>query len=118
MKKKIKIFLLLLILIAIYVYTACVCLLPNTIVLMQGESLKFTNLWGINIKQESSSNPNIGEYRVGKLVQTSNAEESSLTEVGKLKLSVNLFNNISLKEVDVNIIPKTKVIPLRKCNRS
>lgn len=117
MKKKIKILLILLVLIIIYVYTACVCLLPNSIILMQGETLKLANLWGITIKEESS-NPNIGEYRVGKLVQTSSTEDTSLTEVGKLKLNISLFNNISLKEVSVNIIPKTKVIPLRKCNRS
>ena len=113
MKRKIKIFLLLSILFLIYIYVASVYLVPQNITLMQGESLNLFSLWGIKIKEVSNSNPNIGQYRQGKLIQaSSNMQEENQDKLGKIDLSFNLFENIKLKEMSVNVIPKTKVIPL------
>lgn len=110
--KKLKITLLLFILFIIYVYVASVSLLPNEIILLQGEKLKLSTLWGINIEEIANSNPNVGEYRKGRIIQASNNSDVTLTEVGKIDLNVNLFKNISLKNVTVNVVPKTTVIPL------
>lgn len=112
MKKKLKIILILLALLIIYVYVANICLMPNSITLIQGEKLNIFKLFGVSISQNSNSNPNIGNYKLGKILETSNIEDYELKEVGKINLNINLFKNISLKEVNVNIIPKTTVIPL------
>ena len=114
MKRKIKVILLLFILLFLYIYVASVTLVPNSIILMQGESLNLATLWGISIKKNENSNPNIGEYNLNKTIETAtkNIEDNSLNETGKIDLSLNLLDKIPLKEISVNVIPKVKVIPL------
>lgn len=113
MKRKIKICFILSILTIIYIYIASITLLPKTILLMQGDNLSLHALWGIGIKEIENSNPNIGEYRQGRMIEASSgAEESKVEEIGKIDLSFDLFHSIPLKQVSVNVIPKTKVIPL------
>ena len=113
MKKKLFIILLLFILLIIYIYATNISLLPKSVILMQGETLNLSTLWGINIKKKDISNPNIDDYKSQELVQaSSNVNDKTLTEVGKINFSFNIFDNISLKEVSVNVIPKTKVVPL------
>ena len=114
MKRKIKVILLLFILLFLYIYVASVTLVPNSIILMQGESLNLATLWGISIKENENSNPNIGEYSQNKTIETAtkNIEDNSLNETGKIDLSLNLLDKIPLKEISVNVIPKVKVIPL------
>ena len=114
MKRKIKVILLLFILLFLYIYVASVTLVPNSIILMQGESLNLATLWGISIKENENSNPNIGKYNQNKTIETAtkNIEDNSLNETGKIDLSLNLLDKIPLKEISVNVIPKVKVIPL------
>lgn len=114
MKRKIKVILLLFILLFLYIYVASVTLVPNSIILIQGESLNLATLWGISIKENENSNPNIGEYNQNKTIETAtkNIEDNSLNETGKIDLSLNLLDKIPLKEISVNVIPKVKVIPL------
>lgn len=112
MKKKINIFLALFILLFLYIYVANITLLPKNIILLQGEKINLACMWGINIKEVSNSNPNIGQYKSGKIIQASNIADNTMTDVGKIDLSINLFNNLKLKDVSVNVIPKTTVIPL------
>lgn len=110
--KKTKIILLLFIFLILYIYVASVTLIPESIVILQGEKLDLATLWGINIEETLNSNPNIGVYKTGRIMQTSNNENTTLTEVGKINLNVNLFKNISLRNITVNVVPKTTVIPL------
>lgn len=113
MKRKIRIFFILFILLILYIYIANITLFPKSIVLMQGENLNLKALWGINISEKESSNPNIGEYRKEGLIEASSiADNATIEEVGKVSLNLNLFNSIPIKEVSVNVIPKTTVIPL------
>lgn len=114
MKRKIKVILSLFILLFLYIYVASVTLVPNSIILMQGESLNLATLWGISIKENENSNPNIGEYNQNKTIETAtkNIEDNSLNETGKIDLSLNLLDKIPLKEISVNVIPKVNVIPL------
>ena len=114
MKRKIKVILLLFILLFLYIYVASITLVPNSIILMQGESLNLATLWGISIKENENSNPNIGEYKQNRTIEaaTKNIEDNSLNETGKIDLSLNLLDKIPLKEISVNVIPKVKVIPL------
>lgn len=113
MKRKIKIFFILFILLILYIYIANITLFPKSIVLMQGENLNLATIWGINISEKENSNPNIGEYRKEGLIEASSiADNTIIEEVGKISLDLNLFNSIPVKEVSVNVIPKTTVVPL------
>ena len=114
MKRKIKIVGILFILIIIYIYVANITLFPKSVLLIQGEKLNLVSMWGVNLKEEN-------ENFLSNIKQEETTEASSLasgenTQVGKKDLNLNLFN-IPISQVSVNVIPKTKVIPLRKCNR-
>lgn len=89
-------------LITIYVYVCNITMLPSSIILMQGEELKLDTILGVNITN-------------AKVMQaSSNINNSILEETGKMELELNLFNLFSVKEVTVNVIPKTTVIPIGK----
>ncbi|MFR2535072.1 MAG: SpoIVB peptidase [Clostridia bacterium] len=112
--KKLKIGLLLCILLIVYIYIANITLFPTSIILMQGEKLKVATLWGLHMKEIQNSNPNIGKYQNEKTMEASviTDQENSLTEVGKVNASLNLFDMFAIKNVNVSVIPKTTVIPL------
>lgn len=112
--KKLKIGLLLCILLIVYIYIANITLFPTSIILMQGEKLKVATLWGLQMKEIQNSNPNIGKYQNEKTMEASviTDQENSLTEVGKVNASLNLFDIFAIKNVNVSVIPKTTVIPL------
>ncbi|MBP3255929.1 MAG: SpoIVB peptidase [Clostridia bacterium] len=103
MKKKLFFILLLFFLLIIYIYVMSIEVIPNSIVLMQGDNLNFATLWGINLHG----------FDEQKVMQASSEIENSRSNgVGKIDLSLNLFENIPLKDVSVSVVPKTKVIPL------
>ncbi len=86
------------ILLIILVYVINITSIPKKIVLFQGENLKLETLFGISKEKE-------------EIITTSvNNEENNV--VKKEKVTLSLFNLLKLKEVDVTIIEKTKVIPL------
>ena len=110
MKKKIKIFSILFILLIIYIYIANITLLPKSMIIMQDESLNLPTLWGIKLSEKQGSNFNtIGKLREASTA--SNGESNSIVGVGKIDLTLNLFE-LPVNEVSVNVIPKTTVIPL------
>ena len=97
----------------IYIYVASITLLPKSIVLIEGEKLDLATLWGISLKQESTTNPNLEKIEEIAILEASTAaEENTKTDVGKIDLDLNFLDTITLKEISVNVIPKTKVIPL------
>ncbi len=100
--KKFKEILIVSILTIIYIYVCNISMLPNNIILMQGEPLKLNTVLGINIKNSKV------------VTASSNLNNSIVEETGKLELELNLFNLFSVKDVTVNVIPKTTVIPLGK----
>lgn len=94
--------LLILILIIMYAYICNITMFPNSMILMQGENLEISTVLGLNVKNKQT-------------MQTSSSLNEKLTEqVGKKDLELNLFNIIPVKDVTVNVIPKTTVIPLGK----
>ena len=97
--KKILIIILLLI---IYIYVCNISMLPNNIILIQGEQLKLDTILGINVKNAET------------MQASSNLNNSIVDETGKMTLNLSLFNLFPVKAVTVNVIPKTSVIPLGK----
>ena len=113
MKKKFFFIFLIIVLFIIYLYISSIDLFPKSLILIEGEKLNVSTLWGINIKEESNTNPNLDSFIKDSTLQTSNSvEEKENTEVGKINFSFNLFNKIPLKEVSVNVLPKMSVVPL------
>ena len=99
MKKFFKI-LLILTLIIILVYVSNVTSIPDNLILMQGEELNIKTMFGLNLENSS-----------GQTIEAMASDTEKISkEVGKLDLSLNL-GNFSLKDVTVNVIPNTVVIP-------
>ena len=100
--KKLKKFLIVITLILIYIYVCNISMLPNNIILMQGEVLNLNTVLGVNVKNAKT------------VTASSNLNNSIFEETGKMNLELNLFNLFSVKDVTVNVIPKSTVIPLGK----
>ena len=98
--KKISIILLLII---IYAYTISITNIPNSMIIFQGENLNLKTMLGVTIETEA-------EYLAMQASISLNEKLSKKS--GKTKISLNLFGNIPLKDVNVSILPKTTVIPV------
>lgn len=90
-------------LLVILMYVTNVTAIPDTIILFKNEELNLGNIAGVttNIKNNKAYNT----------IQTS----SSLNEISTSEnviVEVSLFNTIPLKEVTVNVIPTTTVVPV------
>ncbi len=98
MKKLAKILLLLFLLI-LYSYVCNITLLPDSYIIMQGESLNIYTLIGLSLQSKKDT-----------LQAVSTINQSY--EVGKVDLSLKLFDLFSVKNISVNVIPKTTVVPV------
>lgn len=87
----------------IYAYVCNISLMPSNYIIMQGENLHLYTLLGIKLIEESS-------YQT--LQTSSTIEQDKINKVGKVSFSLNLFNLIPLKNINVNVIPKTTVVPM------
>lgn len=105
MKKILRIIIILFLLIVL-IYVSNITMIPKNIILFQGEKLNLTTILGVNLINKEKYETMQTSINLSKSIgETTN-------EVGKIDLELNLFNSIPLKEVTVNIIPKTKVIPV------
>ena len=89
------------ILIILLIYISSITNIPDSVLLFKGENLNLKTALGITIKQEESY----------KTVQTS-VKVNKEPIVEKKILKVSLLNLFNIKEVEVNEIPQTEVIPL------
>ena len=97
--KFIKRFLIIFFLIIVLAYVASITSIPKNIILLAGEKINFNLMYGITYKSGSISN---------KALETVATDKNIKTEI----VSIKLFNIIQVKEITVNTIPKTKVVPL------
>lgn len=106
MKKKIAKLFLVFFLMVIYAYTLAIENLPDNLVIFEGENIFFKTLLGMQIDTKT-------------LETVANTNQNTVnSKVGKANIKVSFFNQIPLKNVSVDILPKTKVIPCRKYCRS
>lgn len=105
--KRAKPILLILFFLIIYVYICNITMLPNNIILFEGEELNLKTIYGLKITTKDST---LNNYEVMQTV--TNVSEKVSNNVGTVNLSLDLFGTIPLKEIDVNILPRTTVIPL------
>lgn len=101
MKKRIKIAAMLVILLILYTYLLAIDNLPDELVAFEGESITMKTLFGLNIKTNSDT-----------IETVSNNNQKIAQKTGKATLQVSLFDSIFVKDVNVDILPKTKVIPV------
>lgn len=95
------------------VYVSDIDNIPSEITLFKGETLKLNTIYGVDVNTEFSSNPNIERIENNKTITvTTKIEEVGESEVtGTVNLSVKLLG-IKVKNVNVNIIENTEVIPI------
>lgn len=100
--KKLKKIIIITILLIIYIYVCYVAFLPSNYIVMQGEELTINTLLGMKI---------IGQNE--KTIQTvSNINENRINQIGKIDLSLKLFDLLKVKDLSVNVVPKTSVVPV------
>lgn len=101
--KIIKKICLIILLLIIYIYITAIQSIPDSIVVFEGEK--------INLKTVLGLKANLTEKN--QIVEViSNNENKTINETGKKNLSLSLFNDFFIKNIKVDILPKTKVIPI------
>lgn len=102
MKKILKMILLVFFLSIIYIYTLVIENIPNELVVFEGENVSIKTLLGLSIKGENL-----------ETIETSSNQGNKISDkVGTSSIEVSLFDNISLKNIELNVLPKTTVIPV------
>lgn len=101
MRKKTISLILLIFLIIIYIYTVVITSMPDKIVLFEGEEINTKTLLGLNLKEKDES-----------MMVSSNMNNQKINDAGIKKLTLNLFDKLPIKAINVSVLPKTKVIPV------
>ena len=102
MKKQIKKLLLVFFLIFLLIYIFLVLFVQYKLENFEGEEISMRLPFGISIKYEQSDS----------IETSSTTGEKVNTQAGTAKVEVNLLNTITLKNVDVDVLEKTTVIPV------
>ncbi len=102
--KKIKNIIIILSLLILYIYVCNITLLPSNYILLQGENFNIYTLAGLYLQEKDAP----------YTLQTVSTNETKINKVGKIDYSLNLFKLFSVKNISVNVIPKTTVVPVGK----
>ena len=90
-------------LLIIYIYICYFSYLPENYIAIQGEDFKIPKLLGVNISNDYCS-----------IEASNNIGQNKLDNIGVNQLSVKLFDKIKIKKCNIDVIPRTKVIPVGK----
>lgn len=104
---KIQKFLIIFFLIIILIYVTSITSFPDNIIIFQGEKLNLKTIYGLSLKEKEGVNYEAIETSAN--IANSKIDNS---KIGKIDMKLNLFKDIPVRDVTVNVIPKTKVIPL------
>ena len=103
MKKNIIALTIILVLLITYIYIIAIEHVPEQLVIFEGETINIKTILGLKIKNNQ------------EIIETSSSQVNNISEkTGKTTLQVSLFDNLLVKNVNVDILPKTKVIPVGK----
>lgn len=91
-----------LVLLLSYVYICSINSIPNNIIIFEGENLNLKIATGLTLASKNSKT----------ILTASNINKEKINSEGTSSLNLNLFGTIPVKEVNVNVIPKTMVVPL------
>ena len=91
------------ILLTTYLYTISIQSIPDNIVIFEGETINLKTILGIKADLTEKN----------KEIETiSRNQTKPINTTGKKVLKLSLFENIFVKNVDVDVLPRTKVIPV------
>ena len=102
MKKIVQKIIVIFFLLVVYIYVCNITFLPSSYILLQGENLNIPIITGLSVKETNSQD----------ILQT--ASNITNKQVGKIDLSLSLFKLFTVKNITVNVIPKTTVVPVGK----
>jgi stage IV sporulation protein B len=102
MKKLLKIAILT-VLFTIYIYLLAIESIPDSVVIFEGEKLNIKTILGLSLKSDENYDA---------ILASSSIDSDENNEIGTTKVSVNLFDKISIKDVSVSVLPTTTVIPV------
>lgn len=109
MKKTILKMIFIILLLIIYTYIVYIQSIPDNLVIFEGESISFKTILGL--KADISEN-------LESIETSANTQTNTINNCGRTTAKISLFNNIFLKDVSIDVLPKTTVIPIRKCCRN
>ncbi len=89
-----------LVLLSIFVYISSIEAIPENIVIFEGEKLNLKIAVGLSLDDYETE------------LAASNINNKKISTTGSNNLQLNLFGNIKIKNVSVDVIPKTTVIPI------
>ena len=90
-------------LLIMYVYVVYFQTIPDNIVIFEGESVNLKTMVGLKADLTEKD----------KVIETLSSNQTNvINEAGKKTVKLSLFENIFLKDVNVDVLPKTKVIPV------
>lgn len=88
-----------LVLLSIFVYISSIESIPDNIVIFEGEKLNLKIATGLSLDNYETT-------------QAASNINQKISTTGANNLQLNLFGNLKIKNVNVDVIPKTKVIPI------
>lgn len=109
MIKKLLLVFFLFVLILTYMYTLAITNIPDEMVVFEGEELSLKTIFGIDIKNKFRE-INISDEKTIETI--ANNTESITKNAGKKTLEVSLFEKFNVKNVNIDVLPKTKIIPV------
>ena len=86
-----------------YIYVCNITLLPSSYIMMQGETFQIPMVLGLSLQENNS---------YVTLQTASSLNKTKVNEVGKIDLNLSLFQLFTVKNIQVNVIPKTTVVPV------
>jgi len=90
----------------VYMYVCNITLLPSNIIVFKGEDVALKTVFGLSVRK--TSNEKIKSVQASNELKT---ESSAYASSGSYELNLDLFGTIPVKEINVNVIERTKVIP-------
>ena len=100
-KKFFKKIILLLTLFIIYIYILVINYIPDQITIFEGEDISLKTFFGITLNSDNEV-----------LTASADTGEKTINKIGSEKLSVNFFDKLLIKDIDVSVLPRTTVIPV------
>ena len=104
--KKIKLILkiaIIILLLIIYTYVFSIQSIPDNIVIFEGEAVNLKTMLGLKADLTEKN----------KVIETLSSNQTNvINDAGKKTVKLSLFENIFLKNVNVDVLPRTKVIPV------
>ena len=106
-KKNIKKLIMFLILLTVYIYVIVIDNIPEVVTVFEGEKFEIQTIFGIKINIENKEQEAVLTSSILK-------EKAEFSQKGKNTIEVSLFDKFKIKDIDVNVIEKTNVIPIGK----